>query len=194
MLHVTTLVGDKHRSRLTSGTVEHHLFDDSDPDLRIRPAALEDASSITRLSTQDLPLSEEALNAAQQIVHERLTIASGDDYFTIVAERKPTSQIVGWLAGGGCRGQELKGWGELYALSSDQLASGTEIDEALLAVALNALNVAQFTGVTVLLEREDSIRIELFEDLGFIAEDGALEELDQAEGPLIRYSLGFKEA
>lgn len=192
MLHVTTLVGDIRRSRLTSGAVEHHLFNDSDPDLRIRPAALEDALSITRLSTQDLPLSEEALNAARQIVHERLTVASGDDYFTIVAERKPTSQIVGWLAGGGCRGQELKGWGELYALSSDQLSSGTEIDEALLAVALNALHIAQFAGVTVLLEREDSIRMELFEDFGFIADDGTPEELDQAEGPLIRYSLGFK--
>lgn len=174
--------------------MEHHLFDDSDPVLLVRPAVIGDASSITRLSTQDLPLSEKALDAAEQIVEERLAIVSGDDYFTIVAERKSTSEIVGWLAGGGCRGQELKGWGELYALSSDQLISGTEADEALLAVALAALSVAQFAGVTILLEREDSIRTELFEDFGFIVEDECDQDSDQTPGPLIRYSLGFKQS
>ena len=178
--------------------MEHHLFNDSAPDLLIRPATIEDASSIARLSTQDLPLSEEALRAARLIVEERLAIASGDDYFTIVAERTPASEIVGWLSGGGSRGQEQKGWGELYALSSDQLISGTEVDEALLSVALHALRVAQFTGVTVLAERDDTIRTELFEDLGFITDastdQGPDHDTEQTPSPLVRYSLEFKQS
>jgi len=171
--------------------VEHHLFDDSDKELRVRPAKIEDASAITRLSTQELPLSDAARFAAQRIVEERLGIASGDDYFTIVAERKPSAEIVGWLTGGGCRGQEFKGWGELYALSSEQFATNIEIDEALLGVALHALEAARFSGVTILLERADSIRRELLEDLGFIAEHDDTDNEPAMRDVLIRYSFEF---
>lgn len=185
--------------------MEHHLFDDSDPELVVRPAAVGDAESITRLSTQDLQLSDHALEAAQGIVEERLSIISGDDYFTIVAERPASSEIVGWLAGGGCRGQELKGWGELYALSSDPLLSGTMVDEALVAVAVHALDIAQFAGVTVLVECDDRMRSEMFEDFGFTVgppdepgdgaggdETGTAGANHRTPDRFIRYSLDFK--
>jgi hypothetical protein len=150
--------------------VKHHLFDDTDPNLIIRPAQIDDTPDITRLSTGDIPLSEEALDAAQLIVAERLAIESGDDYFTIVAERRDNGRVVGWLAGGGCRGQKLKGWGELYAVGTDPTEPSTIVEEAMLGVALNALKLAQFAGVTTLVEDDDTMRSELFEDLGFTTE------------------------
>ncbi len=171
--------------------MDEYLYDDGEKDLRIRPAIIDDAAAITRLSTQDVSLSTEALDAAQHIVTERLAIASGDDYFTIVAEDSTTDEVVGWLAGGGCRGQERKGWGELYALSSDTAIPGTRIDEVLVAVGLHALRNAQFTGVTVLLERADLDRIEMFEDFGFV-EGGDEDQIhDEVGSQSVRYSLSF---
>lgn len=161
--------------------MKHHLFDDTDPDLIIRPAQIDDTPDITRLSTGDIPLSEEALDAAQLIVAERLAIESGDDYFTIVAERRDNGRVIGWLAGGGCRGQNLKGWGELYAVGTDATEPSTIVEEAMLGVALNALKLAQFAGVTTLVEDDDTMRSELFEDLGFTTEP--LEGSAPAKGP-----------
>jgi len=171
--------------------VEHHLIDDTNPNLLVRPAIIDDTPAIAELSTIDLSLSEEALDAAQTIVAERLAVESGDDYFTIVAEDRSNGEIVGWLAGGGSRGQALKGWGELYALSTQMDDDSTLVDEALLAVAVNALRLAQFTGVTTWVDSEDSIRCELFADLGFSTE--LLEADGEPDTPahFVRYSLAF---
>lgn len=192
-IHVTTLVARSSIPALASPGVEHHLIDNSFPGLLVRPATIDDTPVITQLSTSDLPLSEEALDAAQTIVAERLAVESGDDYFTIVAEQKTTHKVVGWLAAGGCRGQELKGWGELYALSSLTDENSAFVDEALVGVALNALHLAQFSGVTTLVDGEDQPRREMFTDFGFTTD--LLEVADDAEvlSHLVRYSLSFRK-
>lgn len=177
--------------RLASFVVQHHLFDDTDPDLIVRPALIDDTTAITRLSTGDLPLSEEALDAAQLIVAERLAIESGDDYFTIVVERRDDARVVGWLSGGGCRGQELKGWGELYALATDASQPSTIVEEAMLGVAMHALKLAKFAGVTTIVEQDDTMRTELYDDLGF--NTGPIEDTvdDAIPEHCVRYSLTF---
>lgn len=170
--------------------MEHHLFSDLDPIVIVRPATIDDAPDIARLSTGDITLSEEALDAAIAIIAERLAVASGDDFFTIVAERRDTSSLSGWLSAGGCRGQEHKGWSEIYALATELKSTNTLVDEALLEVALHALTLAQFAGVTTLVDSADDLRVELFEDLGFSVESAHTSDHDQPSS-VTRYSLDF---
>lgn len=184
--------------------MRHHLFDESDPLVVVRPATIEDAFEIAQLSTGDLPLSDAALDASLEIVAERLSIPSGDDYFTIVAEHREQERVVGWLSGGGCRGQDRKGWGEIYAYSTERSLPSTLVDEALVAVAVNALKQAQFTGVTLAVDADDGLRRELFEDFGFAAEvidasdaepstDDATDARTSKSHLLVRYSVTFIE-
>ena len=149
---------------------------------------------IAQLSTGDIALSEEALDAAVAIIAERLAVASGDDFFTIVAERKDNAAVVGWLAAGGSRGQEHKGWSEIYAQAADATTGNTLIDEALLAVALQALTLAQFAGVTTTIDRDDELRVELFDDLGFVADDQPQGQDRDFGSDHVRYSLSFLES
>jgi hypothetical protein len=171
--------------------VEHHLYSDLDQHLLVRPATIDDAMQIAQLSTGDIALSEEALDAAVAIVAERLAVASGDDFFTIVAERKDNATVVGWLAAGGSRGQEHKGWSEIYAQATDASTGNTLIDEALLAVALPALTLAQFAGVMTTIDRDDDLRVELFDDLGFVAEVQPEGQDFDPERNHVRYSFSF---
>ncbi len=167
--------------------MQHHLVDESDLTHRVRPGVFADAAAISQMATGDFDLSKEAQLAAIAIIEERLSVPSGDDYFTIVVEDREALHLRGWLSAGGSRGQEHKGWAEIYAMEVDPTATNTYFEEALLKVALSALQLAQFAGVTILVDDRDELRRELFEDLEFIVESD--NEVDRPRGHDLRYSL-----
>lgn len=170
--------------RLASAIVEHHLVDGTHEHFAIRPATIDDATEIARLTSCDIALSTDAKTAAEQIVKERLAIESGDDYFTIVATEPETGAILGWLGGGGCRGQEMKGWGELYAFATDAGEHTREVEAALVNVALLALKNAKFAGVTVHVCAHEVDRIACLVELGFVM-DGPRASSPQADVYLV---------
>lgn len=113
----------------------------------VRDARVDDAQSLVALSRRGTDAGSGDSQAAH-LMRSRLSIEPGDDYFTLVAEDRADGHVVGWCAAGGSRGQELKGWGELYSFDEVEGADD-DVFSALIDVVVERLTQAQFAAVAL---------------------------------------------
>lgn len=103
-------------------------------------------------------------------LNDSLALGLGDDFFLLVAEDAPRSpahpRVVGWCFGGGCRGQEHKGWGEIYELAARD-EGRQQVLAALVSHAARLLDEAAFAGVRADISPDDGVARQVFEGLGF---------------------------
>jgi L-amino acid N-acyltransferase YncA len=137
----------------------------------IRPAGPTDVAAVVAMETTSIG-GHTATGA--RAVAARFSIPPGDDFFSLVAV-DDTGQVLGTVSGGGCRDEDLKGWGELDVFQVTSTCPSGEVGALLLEAAFSLFVAARYEAVTTWVVGDDTATTRWWSSFGFVA-DGTVRE------------------